>query len=521
MRYLRCPAATIGFVVAAMGLLAAGAQAQEQGLRAVIEQIAGSDVYLSVGSEAGLAASDTVQVYRDGDGEYLGALRVVAVSATRSVVTFLDRPFPLTRGVVVQLRFTAAPAPVAAPVAEATAPASPPAARSGPRVRGRFSLDFNGMQSITRWVSNVEERVERRFATPSMSLRLVATQLPGGFTFETTGRATYRYSDPEIVQPDLSVRVYQLSVAKEFDNAPIQFRLGRFYNPYELYSGYWDGALLRVGGRGLGVGVVAGFQPDRANEGPSTDLPKYTAFADYSLGRGAVRYSGDLSFHQVKPKGDLLVHTFAGWSQALRVGGVRLTSDLQVDRDPELSEWKITRARVTGAVPLARGFTLNGRYAHDRPYYLFRTMDLLPFARDQVGGGFDYFGGNASFRVDVTANRFDGGDWSMAYGGSVGLQRTGILGLGLNAGGTYWALNNTTALQAFGDLTRRFGRVDVRGSYQFYRTAWDPRTVVTHTGALSFVVPLGARVYTMLQARTQQGANLVSNSIQFSLWTSF
>ena len=509
------------FAAALLALVVPRAEAQDQGLRAVIEQIAGSDVYLSVGSEAGLAASDTVQAYRDGDGEYLGALRVVAVSATRSVVTFLERPFPLTRGTVLQLRFTAAPTAAAAPAATAVAPTPRPAARNGPRVRGRLSLDFNGMQSTTTWMSNVEERVERRFATPSVSLRLTATQLPGGFTFETTGRATYRYSDPAIVQPDLSVRVYQVSIAKEFDNAPIQFRLGRFYNPYELYSGYWDGALLRVGGRGFGVGVVAGFQPDRANEGPSTDLPKYTAFADYALGRGTVRYTGDLSFHQVKPKGEFLDHTFAGWSQALRVGGFRLTSDLQVDRDPELSEWKLSRARVTGAVPLARGFTLNGRYSHDRPYFLFRTTDLLPFARDQVGGGFDWFGGNASFRADVTANRFDQGGWSMSYGGSFGFQRTGILGLGLNAGGTYWTLDTGAALQAFGDLTRRFGRVDVRGSYQFYRTAWDPTTVVTHTGALSLTVPLGARVYTMLQARTQQGANLVSNSIQFSLWTSF
>jgi hypothetical protein len=475
----------IGLAAALLALAAPRAEAQDQGLRAVIEQIAGSDVYLSVGSEAGLAASDTVQAYRDGDGEYLGALRVVAVSASRSVVTFLDRPFPLTRGTVLQLRFTAAPA--AAPAAAAAAPAVQTPTRSGPRVRGRFSLDFNGMQSTTTWMSNVEERVERRFASPSMSLRLVATQLPGGLTFETTGRATYRYSDPEIVQPDLSVRVYQVSIAKEFDNAPIQFRLGRFYNPYELYSGYWDGALLRVGGRGFGVGVVAGFQPDRANEGPSTDLPKYTAFADYAVGRRTVRYTGDL----------------------------------QVDRDPELSEWKLTRARVTAAVPLARGFTLNGRYVHDRPYFLFRTTDLLPFARDQVGGGFDWFGGNASFRADVTANRFDEGGWSMSYGGSFGFQRTGILGLGLNAGGTYWTLEGSTALQAFGDLTRRFGRVDVRGSYQFYRTEWDPTVVVTHTGGLSLTVPLGARVYTMLQARTQQGANLVSNSIQFSLWTSF
>lgn len=521
MRIRRLPPLVGGIVIAALALVVRSAEAQDQGLRTVIEQIAGSDVYLSVGSEAGLATGDTVQAFRDADGEYLGALRVTAVSATRSVVTFLDRPFPLTRGTTVQLRFTAAPPVPAAPAAAAAASTPRTAARNGPRVRGRFSLDFNGMQSTTTWMSNVEERVERRFATPSISLRLTATQLPGGFTFETTGRATYRYSDPEIVQPDLSVRVYQLSVAKEFDHAPIQFRLGRFYNPYELYSGYWDGALLRVGGRGFGVGVVAGFQPDRANEGPSTDLPKYTAFADYAVGRGAVRYSGDLSFHQVKPKGEYLDHTFAGWSQALRVGGFRLTSDLQVDRDPELSEWKVTRARVTGAIPVARGFTLSGRYAHDRPYFLFRTSDFLPFARDQVGGGFDWFGGNASLRADVTANRFDDGGWSMSYGGSFGFQRTAVLGLGLNAGGTYWTLDTGAALQAFGDLTRRFGRVDVRGSYQFYRTEWDPTAVVTHTGALSLIVPLGARLYTMLQARSQQGSNLVSNSIQFSLWTSF
>jgi len=511
-------AAGIAALLLALG--APRAAAQEQGLRAVIEQIAGSDVYLSVGSEAGLAASDTVQVYRDGDGEYLGALRVVAVSATRSVVTFLDRPFPLTRGVVVQLRFTAPPLPEAEPAA-AIAPPVRPAAASGPRVRGRFSLDFNGMQSTTTWISNVEEKVDRRFATPSMSLRLAATQLPGGFTFETTGRATYRYSDPEIVQPDLAVRVYQLSVAKAFDNAPVQFRLGRFYNPYELYSGYWDGALLRVGGRGFGVGVVAGFQPDRANQAPSTEIPKYTAFADYTLGRGAVRYSGDVSFHQVKPKSGHLDHTFAGWSQALRVGGFRLATDLQVDRDPELSEWKVSRARVTGAIPLARGLSLNARYLHDRPYFLFNTVNLLPFARDQVGGGLGYFGGNASLRADVTANRFDQGSWSMSYGGSFGFQNTGVLGLGLSAGGTYWALNGGKALQGFGDLSRRFGRVDLRASYQYYRTEQATSVFGTNAGALSLVLPLGPRVFTMLQARTQQGANLVSNSIQFSLWTSF
>ena len=41
---------------ALLALVVPRAEAQDQGLRAVIEQIAGSDVYLSVGSEAGRVA---------------------------------------------------------------------------------------------------------------------------------------------------------------------------------------------------------------------------------------------------------------------------------------------------------------------------------------------------------------------------------------------------------------------------------------------------------------------------------
>jgi len=481
---------------------------------------------LSAGTEAGLAAGDTLQVYREGDGEYLGAFRIVASSSERSVVVFIGEPFPVTRGIAISVRrngtgpnVAQVPAPTVPTRSASPATASRP--RAAPRLRGRLGLDFSGVQSTTKWLSNEEERIDRRFATPSLSLRLEATDLPGGFRFETSTRAYYRYSDPTLVEPDVAVRVYQLSVAKRFDGFPLEFRMGRFYNEYERYSGYWDGALMRVGGRSFGVGAVAGFQPDRANEAPSASLPKYTLFVDFAAGRGSVRYTTDVSFHQVRPRDEWLVHTFAGWSQYLRVGGVRLSSDIQVDRDVELNSWKLGRLQVSGTAPLTRGLSLYGRYARSRPYLLFRTTDLMPFKRDQGSGGLSYFGGSVSLSADLTATRFDGGEWGLGVGGSFALLRSGVLGLSWSGAGNYWTLGDGHALQVVMDASRPIGRGEVRLSYQLYRTENPGARITSHSGGVRATVPLGRRTFASAELRRQQGANLVSTSLNVSLWTSF
>jgi len=512
----------------AMLLMASATQgiAQEGGLRVVVEQIAGANVYLSAGTEAGLAAGDTLQVYREDDGEYLGAFRVVASSSERAVVVYIGEPFPVTRGIAISVRRNGtAPngeqAPVRAVSTRSTSPTAAPRPRAAPRLRGRLGLDFSGVQSTTKWLSNDEESVERRFATPSLSLRLDATDLPGGLRFETSARAYYRYSDPTLVQPDVAVRVYQLSVVKRFNGFPLEFRMGRFYNAYERYSGYWDGALVRVGGRSFGVGALAGFQPDRANEAPSSGLPKYSVFVDFAAGRGSVRYATDISFHQVRPRDEWLVHTFAGWSQYLRVGGVRLSTDVQVDRDVELNAWKLGRLQVSGIAPLTRGLSLYGRYARSRPYLLFRTTDLMPFKRDQGSSGLSYFGGGVSLSADVTATRFDGGEWGLGVGGSFALLRTGVLGLSWSGAGNYWTLGDGHALQVAADASRPIGRGEVRLSYQLYRTENPGAQFTSHAGGIRATVPLGRRAFASAELRRQQGANLVSTSLNVSLWTSF
>ncbi len=517
--------ATLGFVlvVGMLGLTPVGAAGQDARRRVVVEAIAGENVYLSAGTEASVAIGDTLQVFGDREGPYLGSVRVIASSSTRSVVVFTDEPFPVTRGVPLWIE-TSGSRPAATSVfgSQETGSRTRSAAGRTPAVLGRLSLDFRGLQSTTRWLSNDWEESERWFATPSVGFRLSATDLPGGLTFRTSSRGAYRYSDPGIVDPDLTVHVYELSVSKGFTGIPLTVVAGRFANPYEFYSGFWDGGLLRLGGRTVGIGVAAGFQPRRADQAPNGDLPKYTVFADLTLTGQGVRYGTDLSVHRVLPRDEALFdRTFAGWSQSLRIAGVGLSSDVEVDRDPEAEEWRLSRLQVTGSVPLTRGLQLRGRYDRSRPYFLFRTTALLPFTRDRISGGFGYYGGGATVAADVGASRFEQGDWSMTYAASFSVRRTGILGLGVHGSGSYWTQSAGNVVRATLGLSRAFGRGEVRGSYELSRSELYGPVVTAHTAVLGLTAPLGGRVFASLQARVQRGANLRSNGLYASVWTSF
>jgi hypothetical protein len=280
--------------------------------------------------------------------------------------------------------------------------------------------------------------------------------------------------------------------------------------------------LVRIGGRSAGIGVAAGLQPRRADQAPSGDLPKYTVFADLTLGGRGVRYSADVSFHRVLPRDEALFdRTFAGWSQALRVGRLSLTSDVQADRDPESEEWRLSRLQVTGSVPLSRSVQVRGRYDRSRPYLLFRTTALLPFARERISGGIGYYGGQAAVTADVGAGRFEDGDWSMTYSASLSLRRTGVLGLGLHGSGSYWTQTAGHVVRATAGLSQTVGRGEIRASYELSRSELYGPTVTAHAGVLGITAPLGARVYASLQARVQRGENLRSNGLYASLWTSF
>jgi hypothetical protein len=72
--------------------------AQQARLSVVVEYVAGANLYLDAGADDGIHAADTLQVYGGPSGSHLGDFVVISSSSDRAVVTFADRPFPVTRG---------------------------------------------------------------------------------------------------------------------------------------------------------------------------------------------------------------------------------------------------------------------------------------------------------------------------------------------------------------------------------------------------------------------------------------
>jgi len=508
-----------------LAMMTETASAQESRIAVLVEQLAGANVYLRAGTADGITVNDTLLVYDESGERYLGALLVISATSTRAVVTFAGDPFLLTRGttVLVALEGFAAvadsPGPVATPGQSSRARQAPTG--YPPQVSGRLSMQFNALETTTRWLSNEEISVDRSFATPALGLRLAVSHLPGDIEFSTNLRGAYRYSSNDLVDPAQSVRVYQLSLRKSFKSVPFQFQAGRFYNRFETYSGYWDGLLLHYGERGLGFGVAAGFQPKRANEWFSTELPKYTAFVDFNHVGESVSYYTDVSFHHMKPSNDLANRTFLGWSQRLTVGRTRLATDVQVDRNSQTDKWTVTRLYASGSVPIAGRLSLHARYAMDEPLLMLDTINLLSFKRQQGSAGVGYWAPGGSFNLDVRANRVDDRDPTYTISSSFSLSETRVLGLGFNGAGSYWTFEGAKAVNLVGGISRRFGRVQTRASYQLYRTESTINTLSTHNVDFGLMFPLARRLYSTIQARVQRGENQNANSIFVNMWMSF
>ena len=112
------------------------------------------------------------------------------------------------------------------------------------------------------------------------------------------------------------------------------------------------------------------------------------------------------------------------------------------------------------------------------------------------------------------------------FGGpQIGLQlepfAAGVLGLGLSSAATYSDLRDGNAWFVTGDLSRRVGRADFRGTYQLYRSAIAGSVLESHTAGLAFTVPLAQRVFASIRARSQFGAHIAATNVYMSLWTTF
>lgn len=543
----------IAFLLCGM-MGASVAQAQEARIPARVTYIAGQNLYLDVGRGEQVLPDDTLAVFMG--GEVQGAFLVISSMSDRSVVTFAGPPFPVTLGMDLELQVSSAeeavpPAIVEDAPSETVVPADEVPTRDvgtqnavPPRrtatatrrqreldVSGRILLGLNTSYSVTEWTTDrqgdrgmtdgVTNRTSRTFATPSLGVNLNVRNLPGGLRFQTRLRTDYRYTSGRAITPTTSFRTYEAKLSRSFRNAVVE--AGRFYNRYERFSGYWDGLLVRYAGDRAGIGTAVGFMPDRSNEGFSSTMPRYSAFADFAVGdRDGVRYSAEVSFNEVRPTNDLLTHRFAGLSQRVQVGAWSLRSDIQVDRDPLEGNWVASQFYVRSNVRLAQRLHLRGRYQVRRPYSIWRIARVIADRRDQASAGVTWQIARATLGGDLSLNRSEGTTTSRTWSGYIQHPDLGIGGLGGNAMVSYWDADRGTSLFINTGVTHRYQKLRTRVQYQFARTTTLSRApLVTHAASVQVVVPLRRRLQSSTQVRVQQGASLRNVALNTSLWWSF
>ncbi len=475
--------------------VAAPALAQTTDFEVSVEYIAGQNIYIGVGNETGLVRRDTVDVFRDSN--LLGRLRIISITSRRAVTTFVGERFPVDFSDRFTIRFNTAKAQAeqlkltgptntgtkanpdeaidrATPVRTSIlADATTTNRRSSTnrlRASGRVSFNTQSLRTLTDAREEGLPRSRTSFSSTTASVRTSVDRLPRGLKANIHFRAAYRKSSTATTLAPQSIRVYKASIEKRFSSKPISFEIGRFYSIHEDFSGYWDGAIVRYGPRRMGAGVAFGFEPSLSNEGFDTNLPKYSVFADFrARGRG-MRYDADISFHEIRGQNQYSKHDYIGIQQSIRATWVRVSQDLQVNRNPETSSWMITRFQTNASIPIAKQIRLTGRFLVRRPYYVWRTQNFMSTRRDRISVGANSTVGSGVAGLRVTSNRYEGQDPYTTYSSFLNLSKTRLAGIGFTSSASYWTRNDTRAVSANAGISKLVGRLFLRARYRYYRT---------------------------------------------------
>lgn len=515
----------IGAILAIGGC--AAIHAQEVRLPVVVVQIAGQNVYLNVGSEAGLVTGDSLAVYRS--DTRLGGWTVVSVARSSALVTARGSPFAVTLGDSLRISFAGRAArtekPLLPSVSDSTISrqrrlmeTSSPRRRAhdaaaGVAVHGGMTLGFHAMRSSTTSAPPGASTVVRTYRSPSVTIRSVADGLPLGFRAFVNTRLAYRSASPSRIELERTFRIYQLGLERDLADAPVHVQLGRFANRAESFSGFWDGAALSYGAGSLRMGMAAGLQPDRGVESLSASLPKYTFFAGYDVENGELRYTADASVHEVRPTERLPVHTYVGLSQALRWRSYRLRSITQLDRDPGTQAWVFTRIQLYGSIPLGTRLLARMRYGRRQPYQLWRVEEVIGTRRDIAGAGLTWRLGSGQVTMDATSNRDDRNGRSYATSSDVRFWNVGVARIGLSASLGIWSREGQSAwyLAPAVDRVFRRGRALLRYRFDGSRIA-DYRSDL-HALEAVLNVPVSRRIDIGLFLGAEKAARIVRRRV--------
>ena len=515
--------------------------------------IAGSTFYVDAGTLHGVFDGDTLRLsrIRSGVKEELGAALVVSAASTEALLAFTGPPFSLTLGDSLAFAVSGATrgrrrTAARDPSGRALPPPSPERAAGGRSVgtaasesagaesdeqilpfpgrgaiRGRVHVSMNAQSSTTRWRSPTDP-VSRTFVTPTTRLRLEASDLPGGVVLNANLRGSYRQEATSLVDPAGSLRVYELSLSRSSDRLPVQLRVGRFFSPHEAFTGYLDGGLLRVGSDGIGVGVAVGLEPDRWNEGFSTERPKRAAFLDFSRAGRSGGISGEVAAVQVLPESAGPEQLYFGWSGRMWMGELSLAHTVQVDRDPTTDGWVISDLLAETTVPLGGSLQIHGTLSRRSPFYYWQATGPVSYRRDDVGAGVSVDLTGAFVSASTFWHQADADStWHRSYQGSIRVPRLGGSAFGAHGSASYWSDTLLRTLNAGAGVDRSWGRAFTRLGYRLIdsQSAWFEQR--SHQAEALIDLPVQPGVRASALGHVRWGLGLRSYRVQLGIWRSF
>lgn len=504
------------------------AHAQQTTRTARVEQIAGNVIYLNIGSDQGLSQGDTLFVYHD--KSYRGSLIVISAASQMSSTKFTNQPFSLTRGELLQIRKMSnersagsqktSPVQKNAPGADTTrssntikqSPRRP--YRIPPDITGGVQFGANVMFSSTKTANVGSEIVKRRFITTYTGLQTQIRHLPNQLSLNMNMQWDYRYASQLAIQPASAFRIFQFEVDKKFGKSPVHLSLGRFYNYYEPFSGFWDGAMLRIGNDSYGVGFISGFDPIQSDQGFSSSLPKSSFYTYFNFRKNRFYSESEISLNAVLPRTyGWNNHFYAGWHQQFRYKGSSLMSNIQIDQNPINKKYIFSQVNLRADIDLTRYLTFHGVYDRRQPYRIWQIGTPISYLRTMWTGGLSLQLGNNTIGADYTLNQSDVSRNSHTYSGYVFVPQTALLGLGFNVSADYWTDKTFKSIYASPEITKTIGHGQISLMYRFYQSQFFSRSNQTHSVGLQYNVSFAKSWYINTQILTQFGQLL--NNHQF------
>lgn len=486
----------------------------------MVVQIAGANLYLDAGTDAGVRTGDTLIIRRSPTAAPVGSTVVIASTGTRSVVTFVGTPFPVTRG---DSLFITPVSGGASAVAAALGPL--PTTRSPPRriprpdagpstrVDGALGLEMWGSHSETVGLGADPVRTTRNIGIPAVRLR---TRLSNdNSSLDLNLRAEHRTGPTSVFDRATRIRVYQARYDRRA--GALNFSAGRFFSDFDHASGFWDGVSLRVGDyQGVFGGVAAGFEPLRGNEEFSLELPKAALFVGSRSSTERVDLSTDLSYHQTFSKDVALERSVVDFAFRLRAGRYSLSQDIELAPPTPMGTWGLSRFILRGGASIGRA-ELYAAAVSDRPIVMDTAWVLPLERRERISAGVSmssargYFG-DVNFAINGprdSTSGFSAGAMA-AFPGLIGGDAT------LSINGSFFTADRNHGFTAAPSVEYRLGLARLRGGYQFFKVDGPLYSITTHGLDFRFSRSLSTRTNWVVQVNSRVGHNVSSSNVYSS-----